>query len=146
LELDEAEARVVGYVTDLYELLRAIDDVMPKDAVLYVEGTSIAAEVVEFLDARQAADPQLVEPNTLWPRPRVFHLPLSGTNLGDLRALAEAHAEPEVASHLVVYRGPQVLLWAHDAGAGYVQLSHSLPEEMIEAFQNSLGNAVRRGR
>jgi hypothetical protein len=144
LALNEEDALVLGYVTDFYELLRAIDEVMPKDAVLYVEGTDIAPDVAAFLDARRAADPPDIEPNTRWPKPTIFHLSLGGTNLSDLRKIAESHAEPEVADHLVVYRGADVLLWAHDAGAGYVEVSRSLPAGVITGFKDSLGDALRR--
>ena len=144
LALSEDDALVAGYVTDFDELLRAIDEVMPKDAVLYVEGTSIAPDVAAFLDERKAGDPQAIEPGTIWPKPAVFHLPLGGTNLVELREIAESHAEPEVADHLVVYRGRQVLLWAHDAGAGYVELSRALPAGVVRSFQDSLGDALRR--
>jgi hypothetical protein len=37
LILKDADALEIGYVTDLYRLLRAIDEAMPKDAVLYLE-------------------------------------------------------------------------------------------------------------
>ena len=141
--LKDDDALVVGYVKDFYALLRAIDEVMPEGAVLCLEGTSIVDEVAAFLDTRQPVDPPAVEANTLWPKPRLFHLPLSGTNLAELRALAEHHAEPEVADHLVVYRDRDVLLWAHDAGAGYVTASRFLPEETVERFRSSLGGALR---
>lgn len=143
LRLSDDDALVVGYVKDFYALLRAIDEVMPKGAVLCLEGTSIVDEVAAFLDARQPVDRPAIEANTLWPKPRFFHLPLSGTNLAELRALSEHHAEPEVADHLVVYRDADVLVWAHDAGAGYVTVSRFLPEETVERFRSSLGGALR---
>jgi hypothetical protein len=71
-------------------------------------------------------------------------LPLAGTNLADLRLLAEVHAEPEVADHLVVYRDDAVLLWAHDAGDGYVALSRSLPKETLHRFRAALADVLRQ--
>lgn len=143
LRLTSEDAAVLGYVSDLYALLRAIDETMPTDATLYVEGTSIARAVEEFLTARQAAAWREVEPNTISPKPRTFHLPLQGTNLAELRAIADRHAEPEVCSHLVVYRGDDVLLWAHDPGSGYVELARSLPEDRTSRFRAALGAALR---
>jgi hypothetical protein len=140
LQLHDKDAVDVGYVRDLYELLRAIDEVLPKDAILYVEGTNIAPAVAEFLAARETSEKPAVEPNTIWPKPRVFHLPLSGTNLEEFRALADQHAEPEIADHLVVYRGRDVLLWAHDAGSDHVELSRALPRETLRRFTNSLAH------
>lgn len=141
-----SEDVVVGYVSDLYELLRAIDEAMPTNSILYVEGTSIVQEVKDFLSAHQAAEWREVEPNTIWPRPRTFHLPLEGTNLAELRQIADRYAGPEVCDHLVVYRGDEVLLWAHDAGNGYVSVSRSLPDEITTRFQDVLGAALRRSK
>jgi hypothetical protein len=125
MRLRADDSLVVGYVSDFYVLLRAIDEAMPTDAVLCLQGTTVAPDVREFLEQRQAADRPAIKPNSLWPKPRFFHLPLTGTNLAELRSLADQHAEPEVTDHLVVYRENQVLLWAHDAGDGYVALSLS---------------------
>lgn len=147
LRLSDEDAIDVGDATDLYELLRAIDEAMPNDAILYLEGTSIAPGICEFLAGRAAAESPDVEPNTVWPKPRFFHLPLTGSNLGELQSLAKEHAEPEVADHLVVHRRGEVLLWAHDAGAGRVHLCRSLSPETIEQFRTALGaTAHGRGR
>lgn len=72
----------------------------------------------------------------------MFHLPLIGDNLADLRNLAEKHAEPEVADHLVVYRGDDVLMWAHDAGSGYVDVARDLSQSTLAAFRAALGDAI----
>lgn len=131
----------IGYVGDFYALLRAVE-VLPKDAVLCLEGTTTAADVVDFVKARQRPDPPSVEPNTPWPTPHHFHLPLDGTNLQELCSLTERHAEPEVADHLVVYRDDWVLLWAHDAGADHVRLSRRIPKDTLDQLKQSLGEAL----
>ena len=143
LILEDADAREIGYVTDFYKLLRAIDETMPKDAVLYLEGTSIAPDVASFLESRPAPDQREITANTLWPKPKTFHIPLTGDNVAQLRNLAEKHAEPEVADHLVVYRGEVVLLWAHDAGDGYVRISRDLSESIVKALREALGDRIR---
>ena len=142
LTLAENAVRL-GYVSDLHALLRAIDEVMPGDAVLCFEGTTVAPDVASFLGSREAPHPSPIAPNTLWPQPRFFHLPLTGTNLSDLRALSEHYAEPEIADHLVVYRDREVLMWAHDAGSDYVWISRQLPDGMVDAFREILGDALR---
>lgn len=142
LTVDE-NAFELGDVSDLYELLRAIDEVMPKHATLYVEGTSIAPEVARFLAARQSADPPEVERHTGWPKPQPFHLPLAGRNLAELRAIADRYAEPEICDHLVVYCGGTVLLYAHDAGDGYVLLSRELPPETHAQLRETLAGVLR---
>src|SRR5712691_6643932 len=139
LKFDDQRLALLGHVSDLYELLRVIDETMPADATLYLEGTSIAADIKVFLSHRSATVQQEVEAGTRWPKPRVFHLPLSGTDLAELRALAEHHAEPEICDHLVVYREGDVLLWAHDAGSGLALVSQDLPAEMVSRLKATLG-------
>ncbi len=146
LILKEADAREIGYVTDFYKLLRAIDEAMPKDAVLYLEGTSIAPDVASFLESRPALERHEITANTLWPKPKVFHIPLTGDNLAQLRNLAENHAAAEVADHLVVYRGEVVLLWAHDAGYGYMRVARDLSESIVKALRDALGDRIRNTR
>jgi hypothetical protein len=36
-----------------------------------------------------------------------------------------------------------VLLWAHDACDGYVELARSLPEEVLDQFRAILGGSLR---
>lgn len=138
----EGESVLIGYVSSLNELLRAIDETMPKDAILYVEGTTIVREIKGFLISRQAEDLREIDSGGGWPKPNAYHMPLAGTNLAELRGLAEHQAAPEVCDTLVVYCGDGVLLWAHDAGYGYVELTRSLPEETTERFRAALGEAL----
>jgi len=144
LRFRDGESIMLGYVSDLYELLRAIDETMARDAVLCLESTTPARDVRRFLEERQASERPAVGAGTVWPKPELFHLPLSGTNLAELRTLVgEGHAEPEITDHLVVYRGDRVLLWAHDAGFGYVELARSLPDEVLDRFRAILGESLR---
>lgn len=137
--LDEADAVNVGHVGDLCALLRAIDEAMPPGSILYVEGTSVAPDVREFLAARQTDDRVEVSKGTAWPKPAKYHLPLVGDNLRRLRALAERHADPEICDHLVVYKSGRVLLTAYDAGADDVWLRRDLPEDTLRRFREVLG-------
>lgn len=138
ISLDEERAVDLGLVRDLYALLAAIDEAMPEGAVLYLEGTSIVPEIRGFLEAHSAEETQPVVRGTLWPRPKSYHLPLSG-NLRQFGELAERYAAPEICDHLVVYRGDQVLLFAHDAGSGHVYVSRDLPSETVEGLRRRLG-------
>ena len=138
-----AEAAIdLGYATDFHILLRAIDEVMPEDAVLCLDGAETAPAVAAFLREREPAVTPAMRPNS-HAQTAIFHLPLADGNLAGLRLLAEDHPAPEIASHLAVYRGREVLLWAHDAGDGSVLLARSLPEETIERFRAALGASLR---
>jgi hypothetical protein len=139
LRFDDADSLRLGRVDDFYALLRAIDEALPRDATLYLEGTSIAPEVKDFLASRPAPDVHGVAPGTLYPKPEAYHLPLKDLNLAELRSIAERHAEPEVADHLAVYRGNELLLTAYDAGNDDVYVARSLPGETVEGLQRALG-------
>jgi hypothetical protein len=116
---------------------------MPDDAVLFIEGP-LARDVKDFLRRHSVTAPTDVERGTLWPKLETFHLPLKGTNLAELREIAERHAGPEVCDHLVVYRRDEPLLWAHDAGDGYVLITKTMAPETISQLERALGEALRR--
>jgi hypothetical protein len=139
LELRE-DALDLGFALDFHILLRAIDEAMPKDATLYLEGGATAPAVEEFLEAHEAPGRREISPNV--PGDPVFHLPLADGNLAELRLLAENCASPEVALHLAVYRGDEILLWAHDAGDGPLYVAASLPDETIERLRTALGPTI----
>jgi hypothetical protein len=143
LELRDEDAIDLGYAADFHILLRAIDETMPEDAILYLEGdaTATAPAVAEFLRAQEAADRREVVDNASSRTPIAFHLPLA--DLGQLRLLAESYASPEVAFHLAVYRGDEVILWAHDAGYGSLLLAESLPPDTVERMRSALGATLR---
>ena len=142
LDLLGEDAIDLGNATDFYILLQAIDEAMPEDSVLVLEGDATAPAVAHFLRAHEPADrPELVANST--GTYQVFHLPLAGDNLHRLRVLADACAAPEVAFHLMVYRGDEVLLWAHDAGDGSLLLARSLPDETLERMRSVLGDSLR---
>jgi hypothetical protein len=142
LRLRDRDAIDLGYGIDFHILLRAIDEAMPKDAVLALEGDATAPAVAAFLREHEAADPRELVANASG-KVVVHHLPLADDNLGRLRVLAEDCASPEVAFHLAIYRGEEVLLWAHDAGDGSLLVAKSLPSETVERFRSALGPTLR---
>ena len=88
----------------------------------------------------------------LWPRPVYYHVPATPQNLTDLAALAESHAEPELAVHFHVYREGKVLLEWHDAFGQPMLLDGGVSEKRVKAFADALGmtfelkaGAARRG-
>ena len=128
----------VGAVGTLASLLAGIDQALPRPAVMFIEGTSIASEPRVFLD-RRSIEP---EPDdlwgTVWPRSEGFDVPLTDENLRDLAELASRHPEHEICDHITVYRGDRVILVAHDVGSE-VLLDRELPDTVIELFQQVAG-------
>jgi hypothetical protein len=138
ISLREEDAVNLGYVDDLHALLRALEEAMPDDAVLYVEGTSIVSAIEELLQVHAIEPVAHVTRGTIWPRPRRFHVPTNRVLLGRLRELADRHAAPEVCDHLVVYRGDEVLLSAYDAGTETVWVRRDFPEEALARLRTLL--------
>jgi hypothetical protein len=142
LELRAEDALDLGRALDFHILLRAIDETMPVDATLALEGDATAPVIEEFLRAHAAPDPRELVPNGRFDVV-VFHLPLANGNLGRLRLLAEDCVSFEVAFHLAVYRDDRVLLWAHDAGDGSLRVAESLPAETVERLREALGATLK---
>lgn len=138
ISLREEDAINLGYVGDLYALLRGIEGAMPDDAVLYVEGTAIAPEIEEVLRAHAVEPVAHVTRGTIWPGPRSFHVPTTAVLLRRLCELADRHAAHEICDHLVVYRDGQVLLSAYDAGAETVWVRRDLPEKDLARLRELL--------
>jgi hypothetical protein len=135
LFLPEDEAEDLGRIRDLGAILEGIGRLIPEGGTLYLEGTSIAPDVAEFLERNQAERTVPVAKGTIWPKPRTFHIPLTGTNILQLAEMERQHAAPEICDHLVVYRDEEVLLTAYDAGSGSVYLSQRLPQGQLEELR-----------
>ena len=80
-------------------LLRALGDFLPAGSVLYFEGGSPDRKLLDFLNAHAIPEQTHVAVAILWPRPVYYHIPATPQNLAELAALAESHAEPELAVH-----------------------------------------------
>jgi hypothetical protein len=127
---------VVGAVASLKALLAGIAEALPRPAVMFIEGTSIAQPARELLD-RRAVDPERDDLwGTIWPRSEGFDVPVTDENLRDLRELAEQHEPEEICDHLTVYADERVLLVAHDVGSK-VLLSRELPADAVERFRRT---------
>ena len=121
------------------DVLYAIDETIPKGAILYMEGTSIATDIATFLAGRAVEGRMDIRRGTNWPRASTYHLPLKGDNIRMLGSLAgERHANPEICDHLVVYRDDRVLLEAYDVGSGDIRISDDLGPHGISRFQQAL--------
>jgi hypothetical protein len=134
----EAEVVSLGRVRHLDTLLEALDVGMPKEAVVYVEGTSFSEDVCSALSAlpqvpveQRRTDLQ----GTLSPEPTCFHLRVDTGVLRVLRDLETRHALPEVCDHLAVYRGEEILALAHDACGTPLLVGLSLPASAVEKMR-----------
>ena len=114
---------------------------LPSATTLFVEGTSIADDVQDFLRSVTEPGEYLPERQTIWPRPKQFRVPCDDPTLAALADLAERHAEPELLGHLFVYAGSTVLLEFPDAfdADGPIYVSTETDEQRIRDFAAALG-------
>jgi hypothetical protein len=126
-------------------VLRELAGLLPPGLTLYLEGTSIAAVVQAFLARRADPHPASVERGVIWPRPKVFHMPLTVENLAGLVELMEHHAEPEIADHLHVYVGTVAYLIWYDAWFDSpLYIRNVVPEEGVRRVCDEFGGEFRR--
>src|SRR4051812_987274 len=144
---DEAEELIGCFVGDLDTLLAAIDRAEFQEAVLVLDGDP-SHEVTEFVLERSKWDSALSEANrqaagkrklgvTFGTRP--LQLPIEGTNVRDLLALSQHHAEPEIAICIEVTRGAKTLVSAPDIGDNEIWVNANLGEQQRTAFIKALG-------
>ena len=136
---------VIKGFSDFPVFLKSLANLFPEGSVLYLEGTSIAREVQEFVTARAPERTTRVEIGTIWPCPQTLHLPLTVENIAGLAALAEKHALTEMCNYLHVYKDNTVLLEAHDVLDQCISLTGALPEERIETLCGQLGSEYKKG-
>ena len=127
-----------------HEVFRALTGWLPESTILYFEGGSPDAEIEHFVAAHSVPEVAHVAMGTIWPRPRVFHVPASTANLTELARIMQRHAEPELAIHFHVYRGESVLLEWHDAFAQPMLVSGSIPEEEVRVLAERMRTGFRR--
>ena len=115
-------------------------------ATLFVEGTSIAPAVQEFLASAAEAGAYLPARNTIWPRPKQFRIRADDSTLAQFSQLAAKHSEPELADHLFVYSGDEPVLEWPDAfdPSSPMLISRDADEQRIKQVAQELGLDLRK--
>ena len=128
----------VSATKNLSSLMRALAKLIPEGSTLYLEGGTPGKELLRFFEERSVPERSHIAMGTIWPWPRVFHLPATHENLLQLADLAERSALPEVAIHLHVYQDDRVLLQWHDAFFDPFYISKEIPEDKVRTFCDGL--------
>jgi hypothetical protein len=129
---------------DFVELFNALSVWMPTDAILYFEGGSPDEEIEDFMTNNSIPEVSHLAMGTIWPRPKVFHLPATDQILQGLSIIMEHHVEPELAVHFHVYHKDEVLLEWHDAFSQPLLMRGSIPEEKVKAFADKIAKKYKR--
>ncbi|MCX7004334.1 MAG: hypothetical protein NTV22_13820 [bacterium] len=129
----------VSKAKDLPAFLRALAELAPADAILYLEGGTPPTELLAFFREHAVPEQSHIAMGTIWPRPLVVHLPATRANLVSFAALAERCATPEAAIHLHLYHQGRVLLQWYDAFYDPFHISKEIPEERVQKLCSNLG-------
>lgn len=129
---------------DLAPLLSHAVDLFPPGAVLYLEGTSLSPDIRAILDEHRATETSPITRATRWPKPQVFHIPLTADLADPLGTLCRDRPSRELCDHLHVYREDQLLLQGFDAGWEPLLVSATIPESTIAAFCEQTGFTCKR--
>lgn len=134
-----AEAR------DAPSAFRHLAKLLPDGCNLCLESGSVAREVQEFLAEHAAADPPLLKPCMICPKPKLYHIAATAENLAKLACFAEGYTLPELCFHVYAYKDEAVLVNWHDfPDPDCLMLSPELPDERVRSFASALGCTVRR--
>lgn len=126
------------------ELFRALQSWLPESLILYFEGGSPDPEIIDFMAAYSIPEQAHIAVGTIWPRPKMFHVPVSEATLTKLAEIMERHAEPELAVHFHVYQGTTILLQWHDAFSQPILINGNVPEERVKSFAGIIGQKYRK--
>jgi hypothetical protein len=126
------------------ELLNALKNWVPDGAVLYFEGGCPDAEILNFMATHSIPELSHLAMGTIWPRPKVFHVPATLVILTKLARIMARHAEPELAVHFHVYRNDTVLLEWHDAFSQPMLISGCVPDQEVRILAERFGERPRR--
>lgn len=114
----------------------AVERVLPQATNLFLEGSSIAGEVVELLMRHVELGPYLPSRGTILPRARLFRLRISLTLLQGLATLAKRHPVPELCDHLHLYDSNHALALWYDAFVDPLLLAGTIAEAQVRDLCN----------
>ena len=140
LTLDRRAAwRICGRFPDAAGVFRAMPVLVPDGGMLYLEGGDHSDKIARFLASHQQTSEVRIAVGTIWPQPKVCHLPAERAGFAQLAHFAEQHATPEICVHLHVYRGEQVWTSWYDAFHADLYVSQQVPESAVRSFCETVG-------
>jgi hypothetical protein len=143
IHLDVQHARwELSGKTDFPSLFNVLPELLPDGCILYFEGGSPDGDLLDFLRAHSVPEHAHVAYGTIWPRPKVFHVPAVSEAFQRLAELTRSCASPELAVHFHVYRDQTVLLEWHDVFDQEMLLSGEFPEQKVRTFAERLHMSI----
>ena len=142
ISLGNSPSWMISTPSDISEFFRALSELVPPGSNLYLEDSYDKA-VEDYLSERPAKNVCKVAVGTIWPRPKMFHIPITRDNLGGLAKLAERYS---ICVHIHAYNNGKVIVEWYDAfGKDPLYVSKEIPEEKVKEFCNQLRTTYREG-
>ena len=118
----------------------ALQNLLPEDTVFYLEGTSICETVRSFLQTVQIESAISIAAGTLWPKPEIYHVPVTSQVINKMMDFFENFAPHELFDHFHVYAKNKILLQGYDVFCTEpLLLSGTFLEEQIKIFCKTAG-------
>lgn len=144
IDLDTPFHWVIENVKQPVLFFEQLPELLPPDSILYVEGTSIAADIAAFYSSHRAPDAVSVVRDTIFPVPDTYHIAFSPEVSTRLRQFAGSRPVVDLFDHIKAYRGESLLFTFHDAFDGWLRISERVPQETVARFSHALGALSRR--
>jgi hypothetical protein len=144
IDLDTQFRWVVEQIKQPEPFFASLPFLLPTDAILYFEGTTIAPEIAGFYELHRASNAVAVARDTIFPIPDVFHVAFSPGVAEQLRELAANRPWPAMFDHIKAYQRESMLFTFHDAFDGQLQISEKIAESLVAEFCSSLGASYQR--
>ena len=144
LALDLSNAWRLEPVSDASVFLQALPALQLSSAVLYLEGTTDGA-VAKCLEEYAVKPTVKIAPGTVWPRPDIYHVPMSHDVLNRLGRIVDDKGAAFLAFHVHVYANGEVVLQWHDAFESIpFYVSSRIDEQRIKDLAEQLGVGYSR--
>ncbi len=125
--------------------LRSLPVLLDADSILYLEDSGTPPSIEEFLRDHGTTSKARIPGGTLFPKPNVFHVPMSVENLDGLASLLESTDTASIPTHVHVYDDSGLALQWYDACAGDpILIRSSVDVERVSAFCEAVGSGWRR--
>jgi hypothetical protein len=144
LQVAGAEWWRISGVRNAEAFFRSVPQLIPEATHLFLEGAP-APDFVAIISihADQRAYTAPIGTAWSWPqRNQRFVLTASSALFAQLSEAAAQHAEPEICSHLHLYRDSESLVHWFDAFYDPLLVSKLVPRARVEAFCRAAGGAI----
>lgn len=123
---------------DSSKFFKALANYFQDATTLFIEGDSIANEVMNLYKENIEKGDYLPRSGTTFPRSIKIRCKYSVEFMNELACIADKHAEPELCDHLHLYKNNKPLIEWMDAFLDSILVSQEIPKETIDRFSAAI--------